>query len=85
MDFVVYILYSPNTGKSYVGFTTNLIVRFRSHNNFGNGYTSKYRPWLVAHVEFYANKEDASSREKYFKSGSGHYLKENFIKVFVEG
>jgi putative endonuclease len=30
--FTVYILYSEKHGKTYVGFTSNLIERFKSHN-----------------------------------------------------
>ena len=31
-EFVVYILFSEDYGKTYVGFTSNLIERFKSHN-----------------------------------------------------
>ncbi|RKN00525.1 GIY-YIG nuclease family protein, partial [Aquimarina sp. BL5] len=31
-EFVVYILYSEKYDKSYTGYTSDLISRFRSHN-----------------------------------------------------
>lgn len=31
-EFVVYILFSEKHNKTYVGFTSNLIERFKSHN-----------------------------------------------------
>jgi putative endonuclease len=71
-EFVVYILYSNNHNKTYVGFTSNLIERFKSHNLIGTkGYTIKFRPWKVIHVEFYVSKNEAMQREKYFKTGKG--------------
>ncbi|MBD8016900.1 GIY-YIG nuclease family protein, partial [Kaistella pullorum] len=33
-EFVVYILYSRKYGRTYVGFTRDLISRFHSHNEF---------------------------------------------------
>ncbi|HCE53889.1 MAG TPA: hypothetical protein DER05_02360 [Lutibacter sp.] len=33
-EFVTYVLYSKNYNKIYIGFTSNLIVRFLSHNKF---------------------------------------------------
>ena len=68
-EFVVYILYSQKFNKNYTGFTSNLIERFKSHNNLSEkGYTLKFRPWKVIYVEFYNLKADAMNREKYLKS-----------------
>ena len=67
-NFVVYILFSENHGKTYVGFTSNLIERFKSHNFLSKkGYTVKYRPWIVKYLEFYETKEEAIKREKIFE------------------
>lgn len=82
--FVVYILYSPSHNKDYVGYTSDLIGRFYSHNTLARkGYTTKYRPWIVVHVEFYETKTEAMKREKYFKSGRGLYLKKAIISDFL--
>lgn len=70
---VVYILYSYTFDKSYVGYTTNLISRFKSHNEFGKEFSKRYRPWGVIHCEFFENKNEALRREQYFKSGKGYY------------
>ncbi|WP_445455466.1 GIY-YIG nuclease family protein [Flavobacterium sp. HNIBRBA15423] len=64
-EFVVYILFSEKHNKNYVGYTSNLIERFKSHNLLATkGYTIKFRPWKVVHVEFYTTKKDALQREK---------------------
>jgi putative endonuclease len=71
-EFVVYILYSEKFNKNYTGFTSNLISRFNSHNNLETkGFTLKFRPWKVIHVEFFDSKSEAMKREKDLKTGVG--------------
>jgi putative endonuclease len=72
MEFVVYILYSEKFDKTYVGFTSSLIERFKSHNMLANsGYTIPFRPWIVTYVEFFYDKTEAMKKEKWLKSGHG--------------
>jgi putative endonuclease len=79
-EFVVYILFSKKYNKTYVGFTSNLIGRFKSHNILGTkGYTIKYRPWEVIYVEFFNLKVEALKKEKFLKAGNGRV----FIKEFI--
>ena len=71
-EFVIYLLYSKKYDKKYIGFTSNLIQRYYSHNFLSKkGYTIRYRPWMVVYVEFYITKKSAMSREKFLKSGQG--------------
>ncbi|WPO76871.1 GIY-YIG nuclease family protein [Flavobacterium sp. KACC 22761] len=79
-EFVVYILYSEKFNKNYTGYTSNLIERFKSHNLLGTkGYTLKFRPWKVIHVEFFNSKSEAIKREKYLKTGIGREFIKNLI------
>ena len=79
-EFVVYILFSEEHNKTYVDFTSNLIERFKSHNYLSKkGYTIKFRPWMVIHVEFFTTKSEALKREKLFKTGKGRELIKEFI------
>ncbi len=83
--YIVYVLYSVDFDKTYVGFTSDLESRVISHNiKATKGYTIKFRPWIIIHQESFENKTAAIAREKYFKSGSGRQLiksiKENFLK-----
>src|SRR5690554_4205491 len=72
LDYVVYVLWSERHRKRYVGMTSNLIGRFRSHNSLGKkGWTVKFRPWHVVHVEFYMSKGSARARENFLKTGKG--------------
>ena len=84
--FTVYILFSENHGKTYIGFTSNLIERYKSHNALAiKGYTIKFRPWKVIHTEIFENKVEAMLREKQLKSGKGRlWIKENVITKIVE-
>ena len=80
-EFVVYILYSERFNKNYTGFTSNLIERFNSHNHLATkGFTLKFRPWAVIHVEFFYSKSEAMKREKYFKTGIGREFIQNLIQ-----
>ena len=70
--YTVYILYSPSYDKTYVGYTSNLDRRLKSHNELGKkGYTIRYRPWELLHIEKFNTKRAALEREKYYKSGVG--------------
>jgi putative endonuclease len=78
-EYVVYILCSKSNSKKYIGYTSNLIERFKSHNSLSTkGFTIRFRPWFVAHVEFLYDKKEAIAREKFLKSGIGRiWIKEN--------
>ncbi|QIE59293.1 GIY-YIG nuclease family protein [Rasiella rasia] len=71
-SFVVYILWSDSYSKSYIGYTSNLISRFQSHNLLSKkGWTIKYRPWRVVFVRNFELKREAMLFEKFLKSGVG--------------
>ncbi|AMQ57147.1 GIY-YIG nuclease family protein [Algoriphagus sanaruensis] len=71
-NFFVYVLYSIPFRKTYTGMTSDLITRFKFHNGKSlKGFTVRYRPWILAHVEYFVLKSDAIKREKELKSGKG--------------
>jgi putative endonuclease len=78
--FTVYILYSPEHKKTYVGFTSDMEARFKSHNELGTkGWTIRYRPWILTHTEEFDSKKKAMHRERYFKTGVGREFIRNLI------
>ena len=80
--FNIYILYSVNYHKSYVGFTQNVERRLQEHNfTESKGFTLRYRPWTLIYTEIFESKAAAMKREKYFKSGYGR----NHLKEIIEG
>ncbi|MCF8338635.1 MAG: GIY-YIG nuclease family protein, partial [Bacteroidales bacterium] len=50
--YTVYVLYSPNYDRLYIGFTSDLENRLLSHNSLAKkGFTAKFRPWKLIHTE----------------------------------
>jgi len=78
--YSVYILYSPSFKKPYTGYTANMEERLKSHNSLATkGYTVKYRPWVLVHIEEFETKKDALKRERELKSGKGR----EFIRKII--
>ena len=79
MIFIVYILFSEKFNKHYVGFTSNLLMRFQSHNEFGKDWTARYRPWKIIYTKEFEIKIQAMNYEKWLKTGAGR----DFIKTLI--
>ena len=80
--FTVYVLYSREFEKIYIGFTSDLETRFKSHNELGTkGWTIKYRPWIILYQEEFDSKSEAMKREKELKSGKGREFIWSLIKL----
>ena len=79
--YTVYVLYSIKFDKIYIGYTSNLKQRILSHNYLGKkGYTIRYRPWTVVHIEQFQTKSEAMKREKHLKSGQGRqFIRDYYI------
>lgn len=77
MHFTVYVLYSDSAKNHYTGFTGNLIERLKSHNELGNEWTARYRPWRLIFQKDFEMKLAAMQYEKWLKSGQGRV----FIKT----
>jgi putative endonuclease len=70
--FTVYVLHSPTFKKIYVGYTSDLAQRIKSHNELAfKGWTIKFRPWKIIHTESFDTKLAAITREKQLKSAKG--------------
>jgi len=80
--YTVYVLYSRAFDTCYVGYTSDLPSRLRSHNELGtSNWTKRYRPWELIYSEKYSTKRTAMQREKELKSGVGReFIRKNFLK-----
>ena len=67
MTYTVYVLFSEKHSKIYIGYTSNLIQRFISHQALGKDWTAKFRPWIVIYCEYFSEKSDARKREMQLK------------------
>ncbi len=83
--YCVYVLYSPKHDRIYIGETSNLIERFKSHNHLGKkGSTLRYRPWIVAYVDFFETHSEDLKREKSLKQGQGRkWIKEKVLPEYL--
>lgn len=80
MRFALYVLHSVSFDKIYIGYTSDLESRLRSHNELAiKGWTMKFRPWNVVHSETFESKILALKREKELKSYQGRLFIRNVI------
>jgi putative endonuclease len=79
MRFTVYILFSEKSGKHYTGYSSDLADRLESHNNLGNEWTARYRPWKLIYTKEFETKREAMAYEKWLKTGVGR----EFIKTLA--
>ena len=78
--FTVYALYSKKYDKLYIGYTTNLEQRVKSHNELARkGFTVKFRLWKLIYSEEYRDKKTALKREKELKSHKGR----DFLRTLI--
>jgi len=84
-EFVVYSLWSPAYDKIYIGYTSNLVERFKSHNQLAHkGFTVKYRPWIVVDVVFCKSKMEALNIEKTLKQSNNRAKMRNLINEYYK-
>lgn len=81
--YYVYLLESFADNSWYIGYSTDLKLRFVSHNSGENSATRNKRPWKLIYYEAYTDRIDAKKRERFLKSGSGRkYLKKQLNNYF---
>lgn len=82
--YFVYVLKSQKDDKFYVGYSHNPKERIAYHNQGMVEATKHRRPFEIIYLEGYLNQQDATFREKFFKTGWGRtHLKKvlsNYLK-----
>jgi putative endonuclease len=69
--FYFYILRSRKNGKLYLGYTTDLKTRLRSHNLGQNDATKPNIPYELIFYSGFINQIDAIHCERYYKTTAG--------------
>ena len=69
--FFVYILYSKNFDRYYIGMTSDVEKRVKDYNSGRTKSTKPYKPWEVIHKEKFQDRLEARKREKYLKTAAG--------------
>jgi putative endonuclease len=80
----VYILSSIRNNRFYVGHTNNLPRRLREHRTGRTASLKGWGPYKLAYYEKFATREEALSRERYFKSGAGREKRLGLITGFPQ-
>lgn len=83
--YYVYVLQSLKLDWIYVGSTSDLRQRFKSHNSGENLSTKGYKPFKLIFYEAYLSKKDALRREEYFKTSKGKTTLKTMLKEYFSG
>ena len=79
--FYAYVIRSLNHNFYYKGHCENLEVRLKQHNS---GMTESIRPYIpfsLVYKEEFITREEAISREKYFKTAAGRRFLKNKLAL----
>ena len=69
--YYFYILKSLKNNKLYLGYTSDIKTRLRSHNFGENLATKPNIPYELIYYSAFKSKKDAVDCEKYFKTTAG--------------
>ena len=75
--YCVYIIYSVDFKRYYVGLSSNVSQRLETHNLGVVKSTKAFCPWIIIHTEIFETRIEARKREKYFKSAAGRRWRKN--------
>lgn len=81
--YYVYVLQSLKVDWIYIGSTSDLKQRFKSHNNKENLSTKGYVPFKLIFYEAYLSKKDALRREEYSKTTKGKTTLRTMLKDYL--
>lgn len=82
--YYTYVLYSFKDNKFYIGSTNDLKRRLVQHSHRQVTATKHRLPLKLIHYEYFIDKEDASARELYLKSGYGHKQLKEILKRTIK-
>ena len=81
MTATVYILYSCEADKYYIGSTAdNISERLRRHLSDHGGFTSRAKDWALVYSEIFDTRTEALKREKELKG----WKNRNRIKELIK-
>ena len=81
----VYVLYSARDGNLYTGYTKDLKQRFEQHQKGLVASTKDRRPMELIYYEACLDQDDATRREKYFKTHYGKMFLRKSLKSYFTG
>ena len=79
MSYTVYILYSKNIDRYYVGFSQDVKTRLHYHNLGRKGWTKRGIPWEIVFTFPCKDKKQAMILERKIKAQKSRTYIENLI------
>ena len=83
--YYVYVLQSMKDDGFYTGHTNNLKQRFEQHEKGIVESTKNRTPLKLIYYEACMDHDDATRREKYFKTYKGRMFLKNRLKSYFTG
>ena len=83
MPYFIYILLSEKDNGLYVGCTSNIEKRVKSHNYGKVTSTKNRRPLTLIHQESFEDKAQAFNKERFLKSLWGAKEKKKILKEYI--
>lgn len=81
--YYVYVLQDTDSSKLYIGYSSDLKARIKTHQQ-KRVKSTKSGNYTLIYYEAYLNKLDALGREKFLKGGSGRrYLNKQLTHYFM--
>lgn len=85
MFYYVYVLKSDKDNMFYTGYTKDLKLRFKQHENKEVRSTKERGSFKLIYYEACLNQQDATHREKYLKTYLGKMFLKNRLKSYLTG
>lgn len=82
--YYVYVLQSLRSKSLYIGYSSDLKTRIKSHNDGKNKATKPFIPYKLIFYEAFLNKQDAKNREIYLKGGYGRKTLMTMLKEYFK-
>ena len=82
--YFTYVLHSEKDSKLYVGFTQDLVLRIKQHNDGQVLSTKSRRPLKLIYYEACIEQWDAVKREKYLKTHYGRLFIYKPLNTYFE-
>jgi putative endonuclease len=83
--YYTYVLHSEKDGRFYIGFSKDLKLRLEEHVKGRVDSTKHRRPLKLIYYEACLTQEDATKREKYFKTYNVRRFIHQRLKSYLTG
>lgn len=84
MFYYTYVLQSEENGKFFTGYTKNIRLRFKQHQQGLIELTKDQKPLRLLYYEACLDQNDATKREKYFNTYHGKMFLKKRLRSYLD-